>query len=384
MAEKLVTKDFTEQFKKLALLKADKSFTKEYEKIREQLVQDNIYLVDWCLQTYFSDTPIPQDEAKMYGLEGLVIAINNYDYQKGFSFASYAIRSIKHNIQRYFKEMIGISWNNYVKKSSSVDSFADDLPSSLVAEDTMYSYNPRYEMPITLEDYEAIDEVEDQTSIKVDENLADIADYHLLQKEIATAINTLPEREREVLNLRFGLKDGIAHSREETAKKLNISLEVVRDTEARAIRHLRHPLHTRKLKPFYEPTADVNRPSKTSIYIEVKNKVYIYLIQLLKSNLSYSAIISFIKMQFNIDWTMEDLTKAINLLNQLSTMIHERLNSGSSIKSIIVELNESSIFPVIFDNKYYSWNVGFSEEFITSIINNYEIIDLDKEELKKM
>ena len=355
-----------------------------YEKIREQLVQDNIYLVDWCLQTYFSDTPIPQDEAKMYGLEGLVIAINNYDYQKGFSFASYAIRSIKHNIQRYFKEMIGISWNNYVKKSSSVDSFADDLPSSLVAEDTMYSYNPRYEMPMTLEDYEAIDEVEDQTSIKVDENLADIADYHLLQKEIATAINTLPEREREVLNLRFGLKDGIAHSREETAKKLNISLEVVRDTEARAIRHLRHPLHTRKLKPFYEPTADVNRPSKTSIYIEVKNKVYIYLIQLLKSNLSYSAIISFIKMQFNIDWTMEDLTKAINLLNQLSTMIHERLNNGSSIKSIIDELNESSIFPVIFDNKYYSWNVGFSEEFITSIINNYEIIDLDKEELKKM
>ena len=367
MTTEIINKDYTKQFKRLEELSSSNNFNSEYQNLREQLVIENLPLIDFCLQTYFSTYDIPKDDAKMYGIEGLVIAINNFDYHKGSNFASYAILSIKHNIQRFLKDMTGLSFQEDEKKVAT---------SSI----SIYSNDPRFEMPMTEEDYEDIDVLEDEISIIVDEDFSEIADYHLLQKEIAKAIKTLPENERQVLKFRYGLDGNGAKTLTDVAKKLNVTTEVVRNTEQRALRHLRHPLHTRKLKPFYEEQP--KNSNKIAPYIELKNEIYIYLIDLLKNKLSLSSISTFIKMKFNVEWTTEDLTKAITLLNDLATTVHELINHGTNIEDIIATLNESPLYPIIFDNKYYTWNPGFSENFISKIANDYEKIDLNQVDMK--
>lgn len=377
MADKIFKKDYTKQFQRLAELKAANDLGHEYNQIREQLVIDNYDLVDWCLEKYFSDTEIPQDEVRMYALEGLVIAINNFTYQKGFTFASYAIRAIKHNIQNHFKEMMGINWQNYLQKAS----LAEPITSQVIETDDYYLTDSKCQMPMTLEDYEEIDNYEDANSQGFEEDYAAIVDYHLLQKEVKKAMISLPEKEQIVLNLIFGLNDNPPLSMEDTARKLNISYDTVRQILAKGLRHLRHPLNTRRLKPFYED-GETKGNREILVNINFHNQIFIYLINLIKNHLSFSSMLEFINMNFNIKWTKEDLIKAIDILNQLAVMINDKVNKDQSMSSIIQELNESSLYPVVFNNKYYTWLSGFSSQLVNAIINDYEIVDL--EQMKKM
>lgn len=373
MTIKLNKNDFKEQFQRLEYLKEHNDLNEEYKAIREQLVKENMYLVDWCLKNYFSNVEIPHEDAKMYGLEGLVIAINKYDYKKGYPFSSYAIRAIKHNIEKYLSEMALSGSVNYLPSSDST--LVQERPK------TTLDYQPRYEMPMTLEDYEEIDSYEDETFPSFEENYVEIVDYHRLKEEVSSVIKELPQNEQDVLNFRFGLKDGVAKTREEIAKILGISIDVVRNLEQRALNHLKHPLHTRRLRPYYEAESH-QRTDNKEVQINLKNDVYLYIIDLLKNHISLQSILDFLKMKYNIEWSMFSLTRAINLLNQLSIRINEGINSGKTIEEIIEDLNHSPLYPVVYGYKYYSWPSGFTKEFINSIINDYEIIDLDQLTLK--
>ena len=76
------------------------------------------------------------------------------------------------------------------------------------------------------------------------------ATNEILKEEIQNVLLTLQEREQEVLELRFGLKDGTCHTLEEVGKKFNVTRERIRQIEAKALRKLRHPSRAKKLRDF--------------------------------------------------------------------------------------------------------------------------------------
>ena len=78
----------------------------------------------------------------------------------------------------------------------------------------------------------------------------DSASRHMLQEQMSEILNDLPERERKVLSMRFGLEDGMSKTLEDVGKEFNITRERVRQIEARALRKLRHPQQSRKLRDY--------------------------------------------------------------------------------------------------------------------------------------
>ena len=78
----------------------------------------------------------------------------------------------------------------------------------------------------------------------------DSASRRMLQEQMSEILDDLPERERRVLSMRFGLEDGTSQTLEDVGKEFNITRERVRQIEARALRKLRHPMHSRKLRDY--------------------------------------------------------------------------------------------------------------------------------------
>ncbi len=81
---------------------------------------------------------------------------------------------------------------------------------------------------------------------------ADAASFMLLKEQLAEVLSTLTDREKKVLKLRFGLEDGKARTLEEVGKSFNVTRERIRQIEAKALRKLRHPSRSKKLKDFLD------------------------------------------------------------------------------------------------------------------------------------
>ena len=90
------------------------------------------------------------------------------------------------------------------------------------------------------------DFIEDDTVLSP----ADSAAFSMLREELAAALESLTERERSVVRLRFGLEDGRARTLEEVGKEFNVTRERIRQIEAKALRKLRHPTRSKRLKDF--------------------------------------------------------------------------------------------------------------------------------------
>ncbi len=404
--------------------KTSKVLNKEYETIREQLVIRNIKLVNWCIRTFFNGIPLPKEEAQMYGLEGLIKAINSFDYTLGYQFSSYAVPTITHNIQRYFEEMMGISWRDFIKKESinyyrrlmkeadpkhkgqitpeelaemglvpytakaiaNIDEMKQFIPMADAFKESEQEYpnHPRYEMPTTFEDYNSIDEYEDGTMEESSEVFDEVVEYHLLREELLSIIKTLPYKEQEIIIHRYGLNGEEPKTLESLAKMYEITPERVRQIEAKALRRFRHPARSKFLRPFYG-----ERSHSSSMYYDSKtssatltNNIYTYLVDLLKAHLTFPGILRFLKMRYNIEWSMDDLTRAISSLNKLYIIIHQLLNEDKTIGEIIDELNKGEMHYIIFGSEYSNWLNGFSENLIKNIINKYEIVDINVAKLK--
>ena len=89
-------------------------------------------------------------------------------------------------------------------------------------------------------------DIEDETALSP----ADRATFSMLREELANALQSLTERERQVVTLRFGLEDGRARTLEEVGKEFNVTRERIRQIEAKALRKLRHPSRSKRLKDF--------------------------------------------------------------------------------------------------------------------------------------